>query len=953
MNNSTRKPVIKGLCLGLSTLGGVFLLVALLLVVNNDPLAVRADPIDPPEGYPKLSLSVKTVTPTLATTGGTTLTYRIEIQNTGAFTAAGTTLTDVFPDDTTYNDDAWASTPAVTVTSGTLAWMGDVGFDSTVVVTFSLMVDAAFSGTVSNAAVINHPLINSPVTATAETAVTDHPILVIEKTSTPDKPGANKPLTYTIVVANMGQPLVGTITVTEEIPPDTTMLDAGGGVTNTGDTAITWTRSVTMGLWDEESFTFSVMVGDVMSGTVISNTSYAVDSPETEVASGDPYTVTVVEPILLLSKRVWPDPPGSNREMTYTLKLFNMGSLATRLVITDRVPDGAGDYLRYARGGVEDSGVVSWSLPSLDTGESDEFTYTVYISDVMGIDIVNGDYAALCTEGVRRPGDVLTSVVFGPTFEAFVTLYPIAKKPGGGGGPITPTLVVRNTGPGNAIDAMAVLEFGNISVSQGGDLRTIPPSAWPFPRATCFGDEYDKCYSWVGDLLYGETITFTTYDPQSTSGGAEGTTVTATVIITDGLSNVDTMPVTGTGIAKITHLAYLNVQKSAPTVIGRGQVMTYTIDVWNSALANDVPPYPYLWDILPISGTTVLPGSISHSGTIQSVLTGSLQMQVISWTLPAFGTGERIEPRSFAVLVDDDLVSGTQIINDYRVGWHEDDATYFGWKVNDGQPFTTTVREVGLIDSYKEVTPALALPGPGNVLTYYLHIVNSGPFPLEGVTVYDRLPWWPSTYQRDAVASAGQIVSDIVSLQWMGDVDAFSSEVVTLTVLVDEDYRGPVANTAVISHSDLLDEVIVEKVAHVTEEPVLAITKHASPDPVNEGEELLYTIRVVNLGQQATSLVISDTIPANTTYITDSATAGGQFVDGEVLWESILVLDPGESRSFGFRVTVGSGAEVVNDQYVVRCYEGVIGVGAPVVTSISSGSGNWIYLPLVVRNSGS
>jgi hypothetical protein len=58
------KSALKGLC---SILGGVFLLMVLLL-------AVRADPIDPPEGYPKLSLSVKTVTPTLAATGGVTLT---------------------------------------------------------------------------------------------------------------------------------------------------------------------------------------------------------------------------------------------------------------------------------------------------------------------------------------------------------------------------------------------------------------------------------------------------------------------------------------------------------------------------------------------------------------------------------------------------------------------------------------------------------------------------------------------------------------------------------------------------------------------------------------------------------------------------------------------------------------------------------------------------------------
>jgi uncharacterized repeat protein (TIGR01451 family) len=130
---------------------------------------------------------------------------------------------------------------------------------------------------------------------------------------------------------------------------------------------------------------------------------------------------------------------------------------------------------------------------------------------------------------------------------------------------------------------------------------------------------------------------------------------------------------------------------------------------------------------------------------------------------------------------------------------------------------------------------------------------------------------------------------------------------------------------------------------------MLRITKSASPDPVEKGGELAYTIRVVNLGQQATILVITDTVPADTVYVPDSATAGGKLVGGQVRWEA-LVLEPGESRTFAFRVTVGSGREVVNEQYAVTCAEGVTAVGAPVVTRIAGGGGNWIYLPLVLRN---
>jgi uncharacterized repeat protein (TIGR01451 family) len=928
-----------------------------LFVLSSNPLPAYADPIDPPEGYPKLSLSAKTVTPTLASTGGVTLYYTIEIVNTGAYTATGVSLTDDIPEHTAFTGDAGASvTPPPTVTAGTLTWVGDVGFDTTVVVSFSVTVSPIFSGVVRNSAVINHPLIAGPVTATVETVVTDQPILTIDKMSSPEKPGANKPLVYTLVVGNQGQPTSTLpITVTDVVPLNTTVLAVGAdGVTGTvgSDVVVTWTRSVTLDLGDTSAFTFSVEVGDVPSGTVIANEDFQVASPLGVVATTEPYTVTIVDPILLLSKYVWPDPPGSNREMTYTLTLLNVGSLATDLVITDVVPAGVAEY---RRGGSEAGGIVSWTLDSLDTGESAEFTYTVYISNVMGIDLVNAEYMVCSSEGACQPGEVLTSVVKGPTFEAFAWVDPIAKKPGGGGGPVTPTLMVRNLGPGNALDATALLMFGRISMNDG-DLYADPPigTPTPFPSYKCG----DKCsaHVWVGDLGFGEAVTFTVTVAQSTIGGEEGTHYTATVVITDDLSGLATDPVTGTAVGKVTHKAFLNVSKSAPAVIGRGQLMTYTINVWNSALATDEPPYPYLWDVLPISGVTVLSDSISHGGKIQTVTLGlpgggTLFAKVISWTLPGFGTGARLEePREFAVRVDDDLVSGTQIFNWTTIAgwWEAEDGRFFE---NPGKPVTTTVVEIGLVDSYKTVTPTVALPGPDNLLTYYLHIVNSSPLSLTGVTVYDVLPWQSSTYQRDAVASAGTVTSDIVSIRWEGDVAGLSSEVVTFTVLVDSDYSGPVTNTAVISHPDLLDEVVVEAVAYITDKPVLRIRKSAAPDPVPQNSVLHYGISVVNLGQLATGLVITDAIPENTTYVTDSATAGGEYsaVSDQVRWE-VKFLAPGEGRSLAFDVTVGN-VDVLNERYVATCAEGVVAVGEPVMTPIRAGAGGRIYLPLVMRNS--
>ncbi len=924
--------------LGAPLLIGLLLSLALLITLDKGVLLVHADPIPPPEGYPKLKLSSKTVTPTLTHTGHITLSYVIEIRNTGAYSAAGTKLSDTLPAGTIYNDDASASagiTP--TVSGGILSWEGDVGFDDTVVIHYSLSVSPTFSGTLRNTAVISHPLIAEPVSVSAETLVTDDPLLTIEKTARPVIPGANKPMTYTITVGNIGQPAVNLpITVTDSVPPSTTFQAAGqGGLYDSDTNEVTWQQNVSLAHGQTTNFTFTVGVGDVPSGTVIRNESYQVVAAGGDISAGEVHTSTVLTPIFLLSKETRPDPPGSNREMTYILTLLNVGSLATDLVITDAVPTGT----TYVRGGSEAGGVVTWEWPRLDTGASTQFTYTVYISDVADVPLVNSDYGVCSAEGACQQGEALTSIVGEPTFEVFAEVDPVAHKPGGGTGTdVTPTLVVRNIGPGSALDAQAVLYFERFSV-QSSDLVIITKTGVPVPTSLPDGPDCgSKCksYVWIGDLAYGESITFTTEGGQSSIGGEEGTPYTATIVVTDTLGSVTTEPAVAEAVGLVTHEANLIPRKSAPPVIGAGQFMTYSFEVHNTGLSTDEPPPSWLTDTVPMSVTVT---RVNDGGLTTTVS----DTTIVSWTLPPMSPGDRFY-RSYVVQVDASLVSGTQIVNDdYRTFWYKaDDRSTLSIA---GEPVTTTVREVGLIDSFKVVTPAISLPGTGNILTYTVHVVNSGAYSLSDVTVYDWLPWQSSTYQRDGVASAGSIISDIVSVEWTGDVAPFSEEVITLTVLVDDDFSGVLTNTAVISHSTLSEAVVVEALAYVTEKPVLQISKIAKVIQLGRERQIQYTIHAKNMGQEATGLVVTDTIPAGTTYMAGSASAGGRLAGDQVRWE-FPVLASGETRVLTFRVKAGRFGTIVNSDYAVKSAEGEWARGLPVAVQLRLGGA---YLPLIVN----
>jgi uncharacterized repeat protein (TIGR01451 family) len=172
-------------------------------------------------------------------------------------------------------------------------------------------------------------------------------------------------------------------------------------------------------------------------------------------------------------------------------------------------------------------------------------------------------------------------------------------------------------------------------------------------------------------------------------------------------------------------------------------------------------------------------------------------------------------------------------------------------------------------------------------------------------------------------------------------------------VVVDPDFEGILTNTFTITHPSLTSVITRHAVAYVKGRPDPQITKSA-PYSVEVGAEIPYVIRVVNLGQEASDLLITDTIPADAEYVAGSATAGVQVIGDQMQW-FIQKLGPGESRTFEFRVSVTGTTKVINDQYRVTSLsnEDVFDIGEAVVTYIGGGSGGIpgdVYLPIILKN---
>src|SRR5207245_1078567 len=124
----------------------------------------------------------------------------------------------------------------------------------------------------------------------------------------------------------------------------------------------------------------------------------------------------------------------------------------------------------------------------------------------------------------------------------------------------------------------------------------------------------------------------------------------------------------------------------------------------------------------------------------------------------------------------------------------------------------------------------------------------------------------------------------------------------------------------------------------VNSAPILAISKSDAPDPVAAGNNVTYTISYSNTGNaNATNTVISDTVPANTTFV--SATGGGTLAGGVVTW-NIGLLGAGSSTSVQLVVKVNSplanGTVITNGTYSITSTEAGPVNGAADTTTVNS-----------------
>jgi len=203
----------------------------------------------------------------------------------------------------------------------------------------------------------------------------------------------------------------------------------------------------------------------------------------------------------------------------------------------------------------------------------------------------------------------------------------------------------------------------------------------------------------------------------------------------------------------------------------------------------------------------------------------------------------------------------------------------------------------GAIVADLRVVSKTASPNPvqaGQDLTYVITVQNNGPGAATNVTVTDTLASLVATGSFQSASATGpggplpaaactpNSVTNGASINLSCNVGSLASgETATVTVVVRPSIAatGNRTNTATVTSPDVGDPDRGNNSGSVTSQVTavadVTVSKTDSPDPVQAGTPLTYVIAARNNGPStAATVVVTDTLPANASFLSLSATTG-------------------------------------------------------------------------------
>ncbi|MGW8958242.1 DUF7507 domain-containing protein [Paenibacillus sp. NPDC055715] len=888
----------------------------LQLTTNGDIYTVNANAIQIDINAPLVTL-----TKTASATGsviGDTLTYTINISNTGLVSASSTVLTDTIPVGATFvaGSVVVAGTAQPTANPATGITVGTVAPASTVTITFRATVTSLPANTqLGNQAsaafsfqtVPGGPVISGSVPSNTASTSIYQPVIGIVKSANTTAATVGDTITYTFQVSNTGS-IAANLSFLESIPAGSSFIPGSVTIGGSSVPAANPATGFSVGTINTSAtipVTFQTLVNSVpASGSLTDQATYTYTftPPDGRVLNGSGTSNTLIIPVsspnVTVTKASLLAAAAVGETVQFTITATNNGKAnVTNVVVTDPLPTG----VAFVTGSVTVNSTASASatpvsgipIGTLAPGASVTVVFRAAINSLPSPAQINNRAIVSFTSGAFT-GSSLSNLVTIPVVIAAPTITKSASSNRASvGGTITYSFLIANTGT-------AVLTTTLTETVPAGS--TFIPGSVIVGGSSVPGANPNTGIS-VGTVNPGAQITVsfrTTVDSIPSGGGLNDQGLLQyTYQLQDGrtlsgslLSNIVSVSISLPSVAV--------TKSSGFTSVSVGETLTYSVTATNNGI--DPITSTVITDPLPGS-VSFVPGSVTVSGSPVSAADPRNGIPV-----GTIGAGASVQV-AYAVLVN--AVPAVQPLqNTARVSFTS--GAFIGTSQTNTVSVPVYQPRISVVKSANTTAATI-----GDTILYTLLVTNSGNYNAS-VTLTDAIPA-DSTFMENSVVINGVShpgASPAAGI-FIGTVSPQSPITLTFqTVVTSLPSPSQLTNQATAAISFTLpdgrvrtDSASSNVLSIPVSAPNVSISKTANRSTAIPGDSVLYTLTVLNNGIEAVNnIVVSDPIPVGSSFTAGSVTLNGSPITAgdPSLGIAIGSIAPGGGATITFRVVVSS-----------------------------------------------